>query len=75
MEALIVQFFAVWLPPAIPVSQKGVIADKAAAPQAAAASTTSSKAARSDPTVLGRTFPGAIKLGSLRQGKMVRPKE
>ncbi|KAK0941940.1 hypothetical protein LTR29_006513 [Friedmanniomyces endolithicus] len=46
MEALIVQFFAVWLPPAIPVSQKGVIADKAAAPQAAAASTTSSKAAR-----------------------------
>ncbi|KAK1070049.1 hypothetical protein LTR74_004446 [Friedmanniomyces endolithicus] len=46
LEALTTQFFAVWLPPAIPVSQKGAITDKAAAPQAAAASNTSSKAAR-----------------------------
>ncbi|KAK0780539.1 hypothetical protein LTR91_022869 [Friedmanniomyces endolithicus] len=46
MEALTTQFFAVWLPIAPLVPQQGVIANKAAAPQAAAASTTSAKAAR-----------------------------
>ncbi|KAK0333725.1 hypothetical protein LTR94_019623 [Friedmanniomyces endolithicus] len=46
LEALTTQFFAVWLPPAPLVSQQGVVTTKAATPQAAAALTTSAKAAR-----------------------------
>ncbi|KAK1817240.1 hypothetical protein LTR12_008330 [Friedmanniomyces endolithicus] len=46
LEALTTQFFAVWLPPAPLVSRQGVVTTKAATPQAAAASTTSAKAAR-----------------------------